>query len=40
MEDLPSRLREGSGEGSQRPKLGLRYGNALPRPLPQTGGEK
>jgi hypothetical protein len=32
-------LREGLGEGS-RPKLGLRYGNALPRPLPQTGGEK
>jgi putative ABC transport system ATP-binding protein len=35
----PSRLREGSGEGSPFPAGGNQSGKPLPRPLPQAGGE-
>ncbi|AVA15686.1 hypothetical protein C3E99_19115 [Sphingopyxis sp. MG] len=34
---FPSRLREGSGEGMSRSRA---VKQALPRPLPQAGGEK
>ncbi len=37
---LPSRLREGSGEGLFAPQtLHVRVCQPLPQPLPQAGGE-
>ena len=36
---LPSRLREGSGEGSAANTAAAAFGQPLPRPLPQAGGE-
>ena len=36
---LPSRLREGSGEGSAANTAAAASGQPLPRPLPQAGGE-
>ena len=36
--NFPSRLREGLGEGLLR--LSAATGHALPRPLPQAGGEE
>ncbi len=36
---LPSRLREGPGEGLSAPAAVSLWGHALPQPLPQAGGK-